>query len=105
MGNFTVRLWGQGWGPNVPDILQLGVKLDVMVLSCNNDDHGKDGAKNHGCDADGQADEREVASLTGGNLSGYDVSTGNGCSHLDSLDDGDDAGRPEAAEGGEHSDG
>lgn len=76
-----------------------------MVLRGDDDYNGEDGAQHNGGDADGQADEGEVARLTGRYFCCNHVSSGYRRPHLHCFDDGDDACGPEAADGGENGDG
>lgn len=89
--------------PHFSDTLWLPVV--IMVLRGDDDHHGEDGAQHDGGNAHSQADEGEVACLTGGYFRCHHVSPGNRRTHLHGFDDGNDACGPEAADGGEHSDG
>lgn len=53
-----------------------------MVLRGDDDHHGEDGAEHDGRDADGQADEGEVARLAGGYLRRHHVAAGDSRAHL-----------------------
>ena len=53
-----------------------------MVLRGDNDHHGEDGAQHDGGDADGQADEGEVACLAGGYFRCHHVPSGYRRTHL-----------------------
>lgn len=52
------------------------------MLRGDDDHHGQDGAQHDGGDAHSQADEGEVASLTGGYFRRHHVPPGYRCTHL-----------------------
>lgn len=62
--------------------MELRLPVVVVVLRGYDDDHGEDGAQHNGGDADGQADEGEVACLAGGYLRRHHVSSGYRRAHL-----------------------
>ena len=61
---------------------QLRLPVVVVVLRGDDDDHGEDGAQHDGGDADGQADEGEVACLAGGYFRRHHVPSGYRRAHL-----------------------
>ena len=56
-----------------------------MVLRGDDDYHGEDGAQDDGGDADGQADEGEVACLAGGYFRRHHVPSGYRRAHLNDV--------------------
>lgn len=62
--------------------MRLRLPVVIMVLRGDDDHHGEDGAQDNGGDADSQADEGEVARLSGCNLRRHDVAPGYRRTHL-----------------------
>lgn len=68
--------------PSVWHGLELRLPVVVVVLRGDDDYHGEDGAQHNGGDANGQADEGEVACLAGGYFRRHHVPPGYRRTHL-----------------------
>lgn len=62
--------------------MELRLPVVVVMLRGNDDYHGEDGAQHNGGDANGQADEGEVACLAGGYFRRHHVPSGYRRTHL-----------------------